>query len=50
MFYVAMGIYFVFSLLNGPTWPFSMFAKGGPIGKLIVGAWVLLLVAAFANK
>lgn len=50
MIYVAMGIYLVFSLLNGPTWPFSMFAKGGPIGKIIVGVWVVLLITAFANR
>ena len=45
MFTVAIIIYVVLAILLGPLWPLSMFAKAGLLGKIIVVAWVALLVS-----
>ena len=44
MFTAAIIIYVVLAILLGPFWPLSMFAKAGPLGKIIVVAWVALLI------
>jgi hypothetical protein len=45
MFTAAIIIYVILAILFGATWPLSMFAKAGLIGRLIVVAWVCLLIA-----
>ena len=45
MLTVAIIIYVVFAILFGPLLPLSMFAKAGLLGKIIVIAWVALLIA-----
>lgn len=45
MFTAAIIIYVILAILFGPEWPLSMFAKAGLLGKIIVAAWVALLIA-----
>ena len=45
MLTAAIIIYVILAVLFGPLWPLSMFAKAGLLGKLIVAAWVALLIA-----
>lgn len=45
MLVAAIIIYVILGILFGPFWPLSMFAKAGLLGKLIVAAWVALLIA-----
>lgn len=49
MFTAAIIIYVVLALLFGPLWPLSMFGKGGCLGKIIVIAWVALLIAGLSK-
>ena len=45
MLTAAIIIYVILAVLFGPLWPLSMFAKARLLGKLIVAAWVALLIA-----
>jgi hypothetical protein len=45
MLTAAIIIYVILAILLGPLWPLEMFAKGGFFEKIIVAAWVALLIA-----
>ena len=50
MFIAAIVIYVILAILLGPLWPLQMFGKGGLLGKLVVAAWVALLIAGINAK
>lgn len=45
MLIAAIVIYVILAILFGPLWPLKMFADAGLLGKIIVVAWVFLLIA-----
>lgn len=49
MLIVAIIIYFILAVFLGPLWPLEMFGRGGLLGKIIVAAWVALLIAGLSN-
>lgn len=49
MLTAAIIIYVILAFLFGGLWPLSMFAKAGCIGRIIVIAWVVLLIMGVNN-
>lgn len=45
MLAVAIIIYVILAIILGPMWPLEMFSRAGLLGKIIVAAWVALLIA-----
>ena len=48
MLAVAIIIYVILGIVLGPMWPLEMFFKAGLLGKIIVAAWVMLLIAGIS--
>ncbi len=51
MLILAIIIYLIFALTNGPLWPLQLLGgKGGPFGYILVIAWIIFLFIGLSSS